>query len=163
MTEKPHYVELKNCICKGDWEGVKRFFVLHNYPLNTLIISDAGYTALHVALKVGQDKIAEELLEMMSEADLETKTIRHGGTDLSFVAKLGRTHLAKCIVQKNSRLLTIEDKRGYIPVSRACAVGHKEMTEYLYSVTPPQVLLSQNGIHGYHLIRSGIANKILGT
>ncbi|GLT68604.1 hypothetical protein SLA2020_408160 [Shorea laevis] len=29
MTENPHYVELKKSICRGDWDGVKQFFVFH--------------------------------------------------------------------------------------------------------------------------------------
>ncbi|GKV28720.1 hypothetical protein SLEP1_g37736 [Rubroshorea leprosula] len=165
MTENPHYVELKKSICKGDWDGVKQFFVFHKYPLNTIIVSsDYCFTALQFAIDAGRDKIAEELLKMISERDLEiikTNSASGGHTCLSSVAFTGRTHVARCIVQKNRNLLIIESDKGFIPVTGACSVGQKEMTYYLYSETPAEVLAPQNGNHGFRLIRSAIANKML--
>ncbi|GLT34791.1 hypothetical protein SLA2020_092870 [Shorea laevis] len=140
VTENLHYIELRRSICKGEWDGVKQFFVDHKHPLNTIILSD--YTALHVAIKSGQDTIAEELVNMMSETDLEMRKGRPGAeghTPLSLAAWTGRTHVAKCLVQKNSKLLTIETNKGYIPVTVASSVGNKEMTKYLYSITPHDI------------------------
>ncbi|GLT84628.1 hypothetical protein SLE2022_028480 [Rubroshorea leprosula] len=99
---------------------------------------------------------------MMSETDLGKRTERDGGghTALTLVATTGRTHMARCIVEKSSKLLAIANGEGYIPVTAACAVGHKEMTYYLYSVTPPEVLLSENDGYGFDLIRAGMDNKI---
>ncbi|GLT97795.1 hypothetical protein SLE2022_153440 [Rubroshorea leprosula] len=137
MTENPHYVELKKSICKGDWDGVKQFFVFHKYPLNTIIVSsDYCFTALQFAIDTGRDKIAEEFLKMISERDLEiikTNSASGGHTCVSSVAFTGRTHVARCIVQKNRNLLIIET----------------------------EVLAPQNGNHGFRLIRSAIANKML--
>ncbi|GLT97826.1 hypothetical protein SLE2022_153730 [Rubroshorea leprosula] len=102
---------------------------------------------------------------MMSATDLEIKSASNtdSRTVLSAVAITGRTHLAKCIVQKNNKLLTTGNKNGTIPVSSACFMGHKEMTYYLYSVTPPEVFLPQNTTHGFVLTRWAIDNKMLGN
>ncbi|GLT34782.1 hypothetical protein SLA2020_092780 [Shorea laevis] len=163
MTEDSRFVELKKSICKGDWNAVRPFFVSDKNPLDTIILSGEGYTALHVAVRVGQDKIAEELIKMMSETDLEVKTASSSGgnTALTILACEGRTHVAKCMVQKSRKLLTIESDQGHIPVTAACTKGHKEITYYLYSVTPPEVFQPQNGNYGFDLIRWGMANKML--
>ncbi|GLT97821.1 hypothetical protein SLE2022_153680 [Rubroshorea leprosula] len=163
MTEDSRCVELKKSICNGDWNAVKQFFVFDKHPLDTRIVSDRGYTALYVAIDAGQDKIAEELVKMMSETDLEVKSASNAGsrTALNAVAITGRTHLAKCIVQKNNKLLTIRNGSGRIPVTSACSMGHKEMTYYLYSVTPPEVFQPQVGNHGFDLMRWGMDNKML--
>ncbi|GLT47547.1 hypothetical protein SLA2020_212360 [Shorea laevis] len=162
VTENLHYIELRRSICKGEWGGVKQFFVDHKYPLNTIILSD--YTALHVAIESGQDTIAEELVNMMSETDLEMRKGRPGAeghTPLSLAAWTGRTHVAKCLVQKKSKLLTIETNKGYIPVTVASSVGNKEMTKYLYSITPHDIYGPEKVIHGFRLIYWSIANKML--
>ncbi|GKV50905.1 hypothetical protein SLEP1_g57584 [Rubroshorea leprosula] len=148
MTEDSHLVELRKSICNGDWNAVKQFFVFDKHPLDTIILPTEGYTALHVAIRVGKYKIAEDLTTMMSETDLEKKTASSNGgyTALTLVASTERTNTAKCIVQKNSKLLTIESDTGFIPVTVASATGHKEMTHYLYYVTPSEVFLPQMAI-----------------
>ncbi|GLT33972.1 hypothetical protein SLA2020_085220 [Shorea laevis] len=165
MTEDSRLVELGKSIRKGDRSAVKQFFVNDNYPLDTVILSNRGYTALHFAIDVGEYKIAEDLIMMMSETDLEKKSasIIGGNTTLQLVAIMGIIHLARCIVQKNSEVLTIEDDDGYIPVTAACNMGHKEMTHYLYSVTPSEVFLPQNGKYGIDLMSGCMHNKILGN
>ncbi|GKV49456.1 hypothetical protein SLEP1_g56206 [Rubroshorea leprosula] len=159
ITEDFRIVELGKSIRKGDWNAVKQFFVFDKHPLDTII---EGYTALHFAILAGKYEIAEELIMMMSETDLERKTAWNvgGHTALTLVATTGITHLARCLVGRNRSLLRIGNDQGHIPVTAACAVGHKEMTYYLYSVTPPEVFLPQNGRHGSDLMWAGIDNKI---
>ncbi|GKU96819.1 hypothetical protein SLEP1_g10011 [Rubroshorea leprosula] len=160
MTEDPRLVELRKSICNGDREAVEQFFD-QGRPLGTIILSNEGYTALHVAILAGQYGIAKKLIEKMSPTDLEIKTASDSGghTVLTLVATTGRTDLAMDIVQKNRNLLAIENDRGYIPVTAACNVGHKEMTQYLYFVTPPEVLVSRKGKYGFDLMRAGVDNK----
>ncbi|GKV28738.1 hypothetical protein SLEP1_g37751 [Rubroshorea leprosula] len=154
-------VKLTKKIYNGDWQAVWEFIVFYmggRFPA----ITDFGETALHVAIKAEQDEIAEKLAEMMSEEDLEKRdNYRH--TALSYVAFEGRTKLAKSLVKRNPSLLTIEDIEGNIPLTRACGVGHREMTDYLYKVTPKDILKpGKKGNHGFHLIRCCIANKMFG-
>ncbi|GKU96814.1 hypothetical protein SLEP1_g10006 [Rubroshorea leprosula] len=161
MIEDSHLVDLRKRICEGDWNAVKQFFDRH--PLDTIILSNEGYTALHVAILVGQYEIAEDLIKMMSGIDLEKRTAWYsdGHTALTLVATTGRIGLAKCMVQKNSNLLILANALGYIPVTAACAAGHKDMAYYLYRRTPPEVFLSYFGKYGLDLMRAGIDNKIL--
>ncbi|GKU96827.1 hypothetical protein SLEP1_g10019 [Rubroshorea leprosula] len=163
MTEDPGLVELRKSICNGDREAVEQFFD-QGRPLGTIILSNEGYTALHVAILAGQYGIAKNLIEKMSLTDLEIKTASDSGghTVLTLVATTGRTDLAMDIVHKDNDLLVIENGRGYIPVTAACNVGHKKMTEYLYSVTPLEVLASNKGKYGFDLLRAGMDNNFLG-
>ncbi|GLT97812.1 hypothetical protein SLE2022_153590 [Rubroshorea leprosula] len=161
MTKYSSFVALNKRICEGNRKAVEQFFVSEMHPLGTIILSDDGYTALHVAIQAGQDEIAEDLVKMMSETDLEikTKSLRH--TCLTLAASTGRTHVAKCIVEKSHKLLTVGNKGGHIPVRVACTTGQKEITQYLYSVTPREVFRPQNGNHGFNLVRWSIDNKML--
>ncbi|GKV49457.1 hypothetical protein SLEP1_g56207 [Rubroshorea leprosula] len=162
ITEDFRIVELGKSIRKGDWNAVKQFFVFDKHPLDTII---EGYTALHFAILAEKYEIAEELIMMMSETDLERKTAWNlgGHTALTLVATTGRTHLARCLVERNHSLLTIANDQGHIPVTAACAVGHKEMTNYLYALTPLEIFLPQNGRHGSDLMRAGMDNKTFGN
>ncbi|GKV50907.1 hypothetical protein SLEP1_g57586 [Rubroshorea leprosula] len=165
MTEDPRLVKLRKSIRNGDWNAVEQFFVSDEHPLDTIILSNEGYTALHVAILAGKYEIAKNLIMMMPETDLEKRTASDSGghTALTLVATTERTDMARRIVEKNSKskLLTIENDRGFIPVTAACAMGHKDMTRYLYSVTPPKVFLPQYGNYGIDLMRAGMENKIL--
>ncbi|GKV28717.1 hypothetical protein SLEP1_g37734 [Rubroshorea leprosula] len=157
-------VELARKIYNGDKQAVRELIVSDmGRP-----ITDFGETVLHVAIKAEQDEIAKELAYMMSETDLQKKDC-NGHTALSFVAFQGRTNLAKVLVPQNRGLLTIVDNAGNIPLTRACGVGHKEMTNYLYKETLhyiktfPHYDVLQPGIecnHGFHLMRCCIANKM---
>ncbi|GLT34794.1 hypothetical protein SLA2020_092890 [Shorea laevis] len=158
-TNRRNCVELTKKIYNGDWQAVWEFIVFYmggRFPA----ITEFGETALHVAIKAEQDQIAEKLAEMMSGEDLEKRdNYRH--TALSYVAFEGRTKLANSLVKRNPSLLTIEDIEGNIPLTRACGVGHREMTDYLYKVTPKDILKpGKKGNHGFHLIRCCIANKM---
>ncbi|GKV28726.1 hypothetical protein SLEP1_g37742 [Rubroshorea leprosula] len=127
-------------------------------------MSKVGFseTILHVAIKAEEVEIAKELIEMMSIPDLE-KTDCNGHTALSFVAFQGRMFLVEPLVNKNPNLLNIVDKAGNIPLTRACGVGLKEMTDYLYLKTSPVFLdPGKQSNHGFHLIRCCIANKMFG-
>lgn len=158
MTRRAHCAELRKGIYKGDWDVVNQF--LDKYPINT-ILGDRIGTVLHLAILAGEDKIAMQLIDMMSTEDLEIQD-HNGNTALNLVAYEGITSVAEFLVEKNRNLLLILNNDGEIPVVRACAVGQKEMTHYLYSVTPFELLRPENGFHGLLLMCSGIANEMFG-
>ena len=70
--------------------------------------------------------------------------------------------VAKCLVKKNSNLLTIPNTNGLIPVTHALNVGHKEMARYLYSVTPWEELTPEKGNHGATLLNLCYYSQPLG-
>ncbi|GKV28740.1 hypothetical protein SLEP1_g37753 [Rubroshorea leprosula] len=160
-TNRRECVELTKKIYNGDCQAVKEFIV-SNMGRRFPAITDFGENALHVAIKAEEDEIAKEVAKMMSGEDLKKKD-HDGHTALSNVAFEGRTNLAKFLVERNIYLLTIEDNKGNIPLTRACGVGHKEITNYLYKMTPPNLLdPEKEGKHGFDLMRCCIANKMFG-
>ncbi|GKV28734.1 hypothetical protein SLEP1_g37749 [Rubroshorea leprosula] len=153
------FVKLVKRLYHGDQKVARH--VLDKHPTFPSI-TGFGETALHVTIKAEKDEIAKQLIEMMSKQDLEKKDC-NGHTSLSYVAFQGRTNLAKILVPKNRDLLTIVDNAGNIPLTRACGVGHKEMTDYLYNETPSYFLEpGKQDNHGFHLVRCCIANKMFG-
>lgn len=158
MTERGDCVNLVKGIIKGDLDAVMQF--AGKYPINTTLVN-GHQTALQVAITVGQDRIAEHLIEMMSDEDLETKS-SGGETTLCFAAFQGRTNIVKRLFERNASLLTISDNGGTIPIYYACNAGHLEITRYLYSVTPPEQFLPENGKRGFVLMYLTIINNMLG-
>ncbi|GLT68598.1 hypothetical protein SLA2020_408110 [Shorea laevis] len=151
------FVKLVKRLYHGDQKVARHVLDKHStFPS----ITGFDETALHVTIKAEKDEIAKQLIGMMSIQDLEKKDC-NGHTALSYAAFQGRTNLAKILVPKNPDLLTIVDNAGNIPLTRACGVGHKEMTDYLYSETPGYFLEpGKQGNHGFHLVRCCIANKM---
>ncbi|GLT97798.1 hypothetical protein SLE2022_153470 [Rubroshorea leprosula] len=166
-TRRRGHVQLTKKIYKGDWQSVREL-VFDNGRITFPPITGFQETALHVAIKAEQDEIVKKLIEMLSIPDLEKKDC-DGHTALSLVAFEGRRKWAKLLVQKNQGLLTIADKVGNIPVTRAACFGRKGMTHYLYNETLKYIKTfhhddilqpGNDGNQGFHLMRSCIANKM---
>ncbi|XP_062000111.1 ankyrin repeat-containing protein ITN1-like isoform X2 [Rosa rugosa] len=60
--------------------------------------------------------------------------------------------MAKCMVWKNKKLLSIGDASNRIPVVLAYRNGCLDMTRYLYSVTPREDLMPETGPNGSTII-----------
>ncbi|XP_061343025.1 ankyrin repeat-containing protein ITN1-like [Gastrolobium bilobum] len=106
--------------------------------------SASGRTVLHVAVIAGHVKIVDKLVKLGKDKLVEMKD-KEGYTALALAAHYtGNTKIAKCMVEKEGGvredLLAMENKHREIPVLLAAANGHKEMTRYLYSKTPREVL-----------------------
>ncbi|XWS37619.1 hypothetical protein CRYUN_Cryun19dG0060000 [Craigia yunnanensis] len=130
----------------------------NSFPLNAKLLSDK--TVLQAATSVGDTQIVEVLLKYMSVEDLQV-TDKIGNTAMSYAALYGRTQIAKCLYEKNNNLVTNVNGVGICPVAIACNKGYIDTTRYLYSVTPIDFLLSDNGIHGSELLCSCIDNNML--
>ncbi|KDP35852.1 hypothetical protein JCGZ_10333 [Jatropha curcas] len=63
------------------------------------------------------------------------------------------------MVRKTMKLVTIAAD-SYLPVIVACNNGHKETTRYLYSLTPFEILLEDNGAFGSLLLHASIFNEM---
>ena len=124
----------------------------------------SGKTALHVAVIAGQERIVENLVKS-KEVDerLLTMQDKDGYTALAFVAQLNdNTRMARCMVEKNQDLLTMETIDHQIPLVLASARGHKQLTRYLYSLTPEDVLSKNNSSHALMLLLNCISAQIFG-
>ncbi|KAI8535846.1 hypothetical protein RHMOL_Rhmol10G0206400 [Rhododendron molle] len=155
------YQTLYNAIENGDWKETKRLLDLHDNAVSARITSK-GDTAPHVAILAGHLGIAEKLVKVMSADDLEI-TNEFGSTALSLAAISGCTKLAKAIVNKNPKLVTISNDQhidGAIPVIVASLYNRKDMVHYLYKVTPIGELSPERGHYGSTLLHCLISAEI---
>ncbi|KAA8531046.1 hypothetical protein F0562_005755 [Nyssa sinensis] len=144
-----HEMEGYEWLCKavedGDKNVVTRYFK-DNPNAITATISPNGDTALHVAILAGNEKIAEELVQLMPKDSLAL-TNKFGSTPLSLAAISGLTKLAKAMVDKSPGLVSIanEYEDGQLPVILASLYGRRGMVRYLYTMTPLEELSPEKG------------------
>ncbi|XP_021826823.1 uncharacterized protein LOC110767553, partial [Prunus avium] len=109
-----------------------------------------GGTALHIATKFGHEHIVEELVQLMTPEDLEI--VQNGNwTALHLAARLN-LKMVECIVTKNKKLLGIVVSKGKTPIFLAAQLDLWDIVRYLYSVTPIQDLMPENGPYGAGLV-----------
>ncbi|XP_057734636.1 protein ACCELERATED CELL DEATH 6-like [Arachis stenosperma] len=134
---------------QGDLDGTKKFLEEHPEALNARI-THKGQRALHIAAMYGHLHIVESLVHLMSAGDLELMD-NEGATALMYAAQNSdenvNINVAKCMVDKNPTLVSIPFTQGWIAVTWTLDLGHNQMARYLYSVTPLEALLPENGIH----------------
>ncbi|KAM1411566.1 hypothetical protein COP1_024245 [Malus domestica] len=140
---------LLNLVKKEDWDAAMEFLIQHPKAV-TARIRDGG-TILHLAVIYKKVDIAKELVHLMRPKDLEIQDYV-GLTALHLVITdiPESVELAKCMVEKNNKLLsivyppeqTVAPLAGKItPLFEAYGLGHEgEMAKYLYSVTPHETL-----------------------
>ena len=140
------YMDLYKALQIGNWNAAKEFLGRHPHAISAKItVTDK--TALHVAAEAEHVHIVEEMVKQMSEENLEIKDI-YGYTALARAAYNGNHRMAECMLGKNENLISIGDGDGYIPVVMALLNGHLKLARYLYLLTPPEILLPENGTIG---------------
>ena len=121
-------------------------------------------TPLLKACACGKPEIVKELLWRMTPEQMLPKMSQNNfyNTPLTVVAVSGNMEIAEALVAKNPKLLEIPGNNGEIPVVVAVENTQMEMARYLYTRTPVQVLLDQDGYHGSLLFLNAIFYKMLG-
>lgn len=160
-TSYYQYESLIKALEHGNW-----------YVIETLIracpdilrekISSTGQTALHIATQSGNVKIVEKLVEKMDKEDLELKEELAQFTPLALACLDGFIEIAQCMIHKNPRLVCIVNEDGNLPVLLAAMRGKKDMTRFLYSVTPSEELAPEKGPNGATLVNTCIVKQMLG-
>ena len=154
------YMHLNKALKIGDWNAAKEFLNRHPNAISAKItVTDK--TALHVAAGAGHVHIVEELVKQMSEENLEIKD-SEGFTALAQAAYAGNYRMAECMLGKNENLIRIATNAGDIPVVLALYNGHLKLARYLYLLTPPEILLPENGTMGATVVCEAIYNRALG-
>ena len=97
----------------------------------------------------------------MSEEDLEIKDTQ-GFTALARATYNGNYRIAECMLGKNENLISIGNNDGNIPVVLALFNEHLKLARYLYSLTPPEILMPENGTMGASVVCEAIYNEALG-
>ncbi|XP_068304478.1 uncharacterized protein [Pyrus communis] len=124
------YRDFFTAVRMGVWSGTDEFPSLPN----ALTIKDSLGTALHNAVIFGHEQIVEELVQLMTEEQLEIKD-DYGWTALAYAAR-DNLKMVKCMVTKSKKLLGIaEEGRQMIPILIAAMYDRWDIVRYLYSLT----------------------------
>ncbi|KAF7820244.1 ankyrin repeat-containing protein NPR4-like [Senna tora] len=125
-------------------------------------LTPSGQTCLHVAALFRHLDLAVELVKLSPKQNLEIVD-SFGNTPLTIAIVTGDIGIAKCMVQKNTKILGIATPPlNELPVSMAFRYGHKEMGRYLYSVTPLEFLMPERGPLGSQLLFCCLLTQDLG-
>ena len=146
---------------RGNWNDIDRILQSKQEAVRAQI-TPTGLTPLHIAVLYGYVHVVEKLVAKLNPEDLEQREISSGYRPLDMAASDGITEIARCMLSKNKRLAGIIDTSDFLPVVTASNRGKKEMTRFLYSQTPPE-MLSPQGKNGATLLSCCIASQILGN
>lgn len=92
----------------------------------------------------------EELVQLMTPEDLEMQDVTW--TALHLAARLN-LKMVECMVTKNKNLLGfVEQSHGLTPILFAAKNDLWDIARYLYSLTPIQDLMPENGPYGAGLV-----------
>ena len=156
------YEELLRALDRGNWNDIDRILQSKQEAVRAQI-TPTGLTPLHIATLSGHVHVVEKLVAKLNPEDLEQREILLGYTPLDLAASDGITEIARCMLSKNKILAGIRGTNtDFLPVVIASNGGKKEMTRYLYSQTPPE-MLSPQGKNGATLLSCCIAFQILGN
>ncbi|CAN6559961.1 unnamed protein product [Malus baccata var. baccata] len=158
-----------------DWDNVIKLLREHRQLGGLAVYTDMGIegkggTALHHAIspfphRTVNVRIVEQLVELMAKEDLE----RQDGFGQTALVRLmlyhpERVELAKCMLEKNDKLVTIlcrYEGKAPLVVLAEMMENAKGMARCLYSVTPHETLRVADGAQlislGFQLNRFDIA------
>ncbi|ONI21707.1 hypothetical protein PRUPE_2G082800 [Prunus persica] len=159
-NEYNQYKPLFDAVWSGDWNKAKEFLTLHPNAIRATIPS-TNDTALHVATELEHEHIVEELVQLMSEEDLEI-TDNNGWTALALAADTGNVKMVECMVRKSKKLLSIPTDSDKTPILCASVSEQWDVVHYLYSVTPLQDLIPEKGPYGAALLHDFIIGMKFG-
>ncbi|XP_009130833.2 uncharacterized protein LOC103855580 [Brassica rapa] len=155
------YIQLSQGISQGRVEAVKDFLNQRPDAVDEWI--NFYETPLLKACACGKPEIVKELLRRMTPEQMLPKMSQNASyhTPLTVVAVSGNMEIAEVLIAKNPKLLEIPGNNGQIPVVVAVENTQMEMARYLYTRTPVQVLLDEDGYHGSLLFLNAIFYKML--
>ncbi|KAK7813869.1 ankyrin-2 [Quercus suber] len=150
-----HYEELCKHLKSGksdDWDKIKEILKKHPEVLGKNI-TVKNKKVLHLAVFAGHENIVQELVKQMSENDLVLeKRDQFGYTALAETTLHGNCEMAKCMIDKNHKLVRIPSYKKLLPVVLAVFHKHIKLARYLYRRTPLKDLLAENGLNGVTLM-----------
>ncbi|XP_050378532.1 uncharacterized protein LOC126795829 [Argentina anserina] len=143
------YTALQVAVDNGHLEIVKKMLLKMSRE-DLGITNTKGATVLHTAAKLGNVQIVKELVTKMIIEDLETQNKR-GYTALGYAlvarnvgedkcSEADIIKMAKFMVEKNPKILTISLGSKLIPVVEACKEFKWDVVRYLCSVTPREAI-----------------------
>ncbi|KAK1556501.1 hypothetical protein Q3G72_006075 [Acer saccharum] len=135
-TENRAFSDLHEAAAKGYWGKAEEIFK-GNRKYVRRSLTDAGDTALHVAVVAGRNDFLTELVrsDYIKEEDLEMKN-GDGNTALFVAAMLGNIEVVLSMLEKNQDLVNVRNEgrkvAAMLPVQMAASLGDEEMVNCLY-------------------------------
>ncbi|KAJ4978701.1 hypothetical protein NE237_009481 [Protea cynaroides] len=123
-------------IVDGDWKTIVEFLSKNKGAL-TAVITSRGEVPLHLALNKRQVNLALELIKIMSAEDL-SKQFLNSRTALHIAASDGNMEIVKAIVEKDNKLVTIQNFVMCTPIMDAASAREKKVVNYLYPIAKSQ-------------------------
>ncbi|KAM0958048.1 hypothetical protein EV1_023150 [Malus domestica] len=114
------------------------------------IADGRGTTPIVIAAEHDRWDIVEELVQLMTEEQLET-TNNSGQTALT-IAAAKNIKIVECLVAKNNKLLRIADGDQMTPILSAAKNDRWDIVRYLYPLTRLEDLKPENGPCGSQLV-----------
>ncbi|CAL8118552.1 unnamed protein product [Prunus armeniaca] len=158
--DKGLYKPLFDVVSRGDWNEAKEFLTLHPDAIRARH-PYSNNTALYMATELEHEHIVEELVQLMSEEDLEI-TDNDGWTALALAAQRGNIKMVECMVGKSKKILGITTNQNLTPILLASIYDQWDVVHYLYSVTPIEDLMPEKGPYGAGLIYYFITGRKFG-
>ncbi|KAJ4850083.1 hypothetical protein Tsubulata_011571 [Turnera subulata] len=156
--KQQYYRRILAAINSGDWDTVKGLLAEDPTTL-TAAINEQGEAPIHAAIMAKQWKITRNLIELMSEKELEVRALE-GATPLHLAACTQQIGIMKCLIAKNQKLVQLaSEAEPRYPVTLGCAAGQRETTRYCYTCTPIQLLYPECGNDGSLLFQISIYNE----
>ncbi|XP_056163475.1 ankyrin repeat-containing protein NPR4-like isoform X2 [Syzygium oleosum] len=142
------YTPLYNAAMKGHWESAEKFLRSHPGAINVRIRKEMD-TVLHIAAGAKHTKFVEEVVKMMSPADLALRN-KSNNTALCYAAASGVVKIAESMVNKNRDLPGMRGNKGMTPLYIAALFGHRNMVSYLFRVTDDEHLTEEDHVNLLH-------------
>ncbi|KAM3694301.1 hypothetical protein ACJW31_07G047700 [Castanea mollissima] len=132
--ENADYLHLYEAALEGNWDKARTVVEQYREAIRDSI-TKTRESVLHIAFASKHTAFVKEVVGFLTDRDLE-RTNENGDTALCVAAKLGTVTIAKEMVKKNNRLPLIRSSEERTPLHIAAKLGSRDMTSYLYSVTP---------------------------
>lgn len=149
-----------NALQSGELFTAREIFINRPNAVNEQI-TVLGQTALHIAVAARHMHIVAELIDLMWEEALEIKDYK-GNTALFEALFIGNWKMAKRMLSKNKKLVSIGNASNILPVVMAIQYGYIELAYELYRHTPLEDLTPEKGVNGATLCTQAIYTRNLG-
>ncbi|XP_044497675.1 ankyrin repeat-containing protein NPR4-like [Mangifera indica] len=127
-------VALHKAALKGDWGMAKHIFGQYPRSIFCACITKGNQTVLHIATAARQTSFVEELVKLMEPEEL-TLQDENGNSAFCFAAAVGAIQIAKIMLMKNPRLLTIRGSENMSPLYIAAVFAQRDTASFLYRET----------------------------
>ncbi|XP_020415688.1 uncharacterized protein LOC18783558 [Prunus persica] len=139
------YMPFFQTLLDNDWDAAMEYVRQHPEKLNATFEQLDNGTALHFVVSNGRFEIAKELVQLMSEEDLEIlDSIGRTALHLALLHRGDSHEIVKFMVEKNKKLLSIRFNNDEIAIPFVLATiyieGRVAVSQYLYSASPLETL-----------------------